>query len=192
MILVLTNPRTASTWFCKQLAEKYGYEDMQECFHELNCKGQHQQTLDNIILNPNKVVKVHAVHFESVEVDNLLLQLIDLSEKVYFLVRKDFNAELRSFYIANYVKDFISSWDEPFEREMRIVYKERDYLSLAEHVKKHLKLLSAVYKELDHNGELVYTEDIVKEEYKPVPRPVRWSKPPPDIDFDVSKLFEDS
>lgn len=144
-----------------------------------------------MVANPNTIVKVHAEHFHSDEIDNLVTQLIDIAEHVYFLVRRNYNAQLKSFYIADYMSDFIQDWSAPFDSEKRIVFRERRFNQLNENLQNNIKLLSSVYKMLDHNSTLLYTEDCVKEHYNPVPRPVTWSKPPPTINFNPEPLFKE-
>lgn len=189
MILVLTNPRTASTWFCNRLAVEHNCADLGELFHADDQKGQHQENLSQLYTQPNSVVKLFAVHFESKEVPELLHKLVQLADQIFVLVRKDFNAELKSFYIADYLSGLIDDWHSAFEKPVRIVYREKQYSSLKNHLLDQLNKLSAVHKELDQKCKLVYTEDLVRDNYAPVPRPVMWSKEPPVYNVDIMSMF---
>ena len=90
MILVLTNYRTGSTTLCKQLAQQYSYENLDECFHE-SLVDIHKDVLRSVYSKNDVVVKLMPNHIYRSDIDNLLAKLVEVAEKIIVLVRKNKN-----------------------------------------------------------------------------------------------------
>ena len=112
MILVLTTYRTGSTSFCKQLAEQHSYENLDEGFHE-GVLDLHKPVLRHLHRNKNHVVKLMPYHIEKSPINNLLDELLLLAEKVYVLIRKDFDQQCQSYYICKRLGvDWHDQWED--------------------------------------------------------------------------------
>ena len=103
-ILVLSTYRTGATNFCKQLAEEHGLTNHNECFDEKTHPLERTKTLKYLTESDNWVVKMLPKHDQCGDRDgvkpNPLLTLIDSADKVYCVMRRDLNEQLRSVWLA--------------------------------------------------------------------------------------------
>jgi len=187
MILVLTTPRTASTHLCIRLAEQYGYKNLGEYFLDSLPVQDQLDRLDHLKNNHNYVVKAFPWQLKTTfvrqpKIPVLPQSLFDLSEKTIILVRKDFNAQCRSYYLAKVSKHWSG---EPKELEHIALNESYYQAAVSELVIAYNHILSW-YQTID-NAEIVYTESIASDAR--YARPVIWDRDPPIIDFDPIKLF---
>lgn len=193
MILVLTTPRTASSWFCDYIAWQHNYTQSGELFNLPALKGdlaKQAALLDSITADPNQVVKVFPWHIRRVlnlptlkVLSNLDHKLISAAEKLYFLARKDFNAQCRSYYIST-VTDH---WDGDKLDTRFIKYDPVRYKMCADTLKLGYQCLAGYYS-LAKEPIMVYTENLPQTgKYE---QPVVWDTEPDLIDFDVTACFK--
>ena len=103
-ILVLSTYRTGATNYCKQLAEEHNLENYNECFDEKIHPIERTKILNRLTESDNWIVKLLPKHDQCGDRDgvspNPLLTLINSADKVYCLMRKDLNEQLRSVWLA--------------------------------------------------------------------------------------------
>lgn len=187
MILVLTTPRTASSYLCMKLADEYGYQNLDEYFGGSLTEQEQLAKLDYLKNNPKSIVKAFAWQIKTLFPDQprilpLTHRLLQLSEKTIFLIRKDFNAQCRSYYVSK----ISNHWSgEPRELE-HISLNENYYQYSANELVHGYKEVFSLFQAVD-NSQVIYTETI--ETDSKYHRPVVWDRDPPQISFDPAKLF---
>ena len=162
-ITLLTSPRTAGTHYCWKLAEQHNIPYLGEIFNQ----DLDQQTIVDQVLNMEAgVCKVHA------DMDAFILNiLLKKSDKTYFLIRKDVDAQVKSIICARH-RNPKDTWDpRSYDRTKDIgetidinvkqsevdLYKEK--ITRSNHI---IKKYSEAY-----NSTVKYTEDIILEDYRP-------------------------
>ncbi len=158
-VTLLTTPRTASTYYTWVLAEKYNIPNLGEYLHGLNPN-------DYLPLVHNMPVGIHKIFENSLDRPSLNFVLAN-SDKVYYLIRKDKDAQLKSFLCAKH-----RNTDEPwvFTTEdsgdvidIKVNKSEADiYRARFSRSDEVIKFYADRYP-----GEIMYTEDIVKDNYQP-------------------------
>ena len=188
MILVLTTFRSGSTWYCNDLAEKYGYINYDEPFN-VNHKGSHTEHLRSIISNPNSIVKFMPQQDRTADMPGLLDKLVSLATEIHVLVRKDFNAQVRSHYAARYLGGMYKiGWTTEYSEPKDVHYNELLYQTLEREIFAHIVELSRIYHKLG-SAKLVFTEDFTTQhKYN---RPITWSEEPKIRKREVAHLFEE-
>lgn len=190
MILVLTTPRTGSTWFCDYLSKQHSLENLDEYFgdHDITLEEQVEK-LDYIKNNKNVVLKCFPWHLTNTRTNfprALFLEktLLKLADKIYILIRSDFNSQCKSYYLAKTT----GIWSG-VPQEHQIVELDVDLYNYS------VLHLQDGYKQLvNYNQQL--TCEVVEYESLPLPRnekyirPVTWNKEPPIIEFDVKSMFD--
>lgn len=184
MILVLTNYRTGSTNFCQYLAKEHNYLNCDEIFHPLR-NDQQQENIQLIKDNPRTVVKVMPYQLLNAKTPNLLDLLVDLSEKIYVLVRKDVYNQCKSHYIAIQLEDH---WHSNFKNTKEITYNkdawEHSLYFICDQYSKLLKITKTLPQ-----FELIYTHQIPDSvKYH---RPVKWDIEPIQVDPRLANLIID-
>ena len=158
-ITLLTTPRTASTYYCYQLAEKYNIPNLGEYLHGLSKN-------DYTPLAHNMPIGIHKIFENSLDRTSLNFVLAN-SDKVYYLIRKDKDAQLKSFLCAkhrNPDKPWVfTTEDTGGVIDITVNKSEADrYRARFSRSDEAIKSVADRYP-----GEIVYTEDIVKDNYKP-------------------------
>ena len=201
-ITVFTNFRTSSSWFTKLLARTYKAKYMDEFFHHSprsasNGPKAHRKNLERLKTQDRWCVKVMGLQLTTTPIENLDQELVDLSDQVFFYLRRDFKASVKSWYIGDVLAskgtDFHlhAEWDKPVE----ISYNEERFRFCEQQMINSLNAMHEVYKKHKTGYNLLWMEDIAKENSKPYKRPVVWKNTPPDFllphrDFDIVRLFE--
>ena len=187
-ITVFTNFRCASTWFTKTLARIHQITHLDEFFHHsgraVHGPKNHFQNLTCVQRTDNWVVKVMGTQLAASPVDKLDDELAACSDQIYFLLRKDFDAQVRSWYIANTLKDHHAEWDD----EKLIPFNRGEYLLAEQQLKNSTMEIYNTYKKYKSKGKLLWTENVI---VAPVPyhRPVKLTKEPPKSYFYPEKIF---
>jgi len=125
-ILVLSTYRTGSTQFCKQLAMQHGIDNLDEYFHESVHPAMRSKRIDSLQNTDNWVVKLMPFHDQCADQDNVrpnpLLTLLAHADKVYCIMRKDLNAQVRSYWLTKLCGQLeknhdvlMPSWHDEFE-----------------------------------------------------------------------------
>lgn len=103
-ILVLTTYRTGSTHLCAQLAQQHKLENFDECFHESLHPMTRAKLINELQCTDNWVVKLMPWHDQCADKDgvspNPLLTLLKHADRVICLLRKDLNAQVKSYWIT--------------------------------------------------------------------------------------------
>ena len=205
MILVLTTYRTGSTSFCNQLAEQHSFENLDECFHESLSKkfvqknpqygtGEgmpniHKETLRYITKNPNCIVKLMPYHNTNSDIGNVVDVLIGMAEKIYVLIRKDFDQQCQSYYICRRLG---GGWHDQWQDKVDITLDKDRWLWCVNFLHNEYcdlqtwyEMINKVY--LDKFSGLMFTHQLnQKDKYQ---RPVRWDKAPGFTNIDIEELF---
>jgi len=185
MILVLTNYRTGSTNFCKYLAEQNNYTNCDELFHQLR-NDQQEENINFLKNNSQTVVKVMPDQILNAKNSNLLELLVELSEKIYVLVRKDLYNQCKSYYVALQLENH---WHDNFKSTKEITYNkdhwEHSMLFILDQQKKLIEIVKTL-----PNFELIHTHQIPDSvKYH---RPVKWDVEPIQVDPNLANLSLDT
>lgn len=181
-ILVLSVERSASTWYCKQLASHYNLPNHDECFHAI-MKESHGIILKRLLSKKSWVAKVFPVHISNSNLDNLEQILMSQADKIIYLIRQDINAQVQSLYIARQLGHYHKEFNEPMHMDLDF----NVYMSTAQGIQDDIKTLSKWYHNDLNQSEVVFTEDVTNSQ--PYHRPVILNPAPPRIDFDSGKFF---
>lgn len=189
MILILTTPRTGSTWFCEYISKLYSLENLDEYFgkHDISLDEQVKK-LEYLKSNPNVVLKCFPWHFKNSRTNfpraNFLEKnLLKLADKIYILIRTDFNSQCKSYYLAKST----DIWSGIPQEHQYITINQELYNYSVEHLKDGYLQLAEYNKR--YNCEIVEYEKLEFDKDEKYVRPVTWNIEPTYTDFDVKKLF---
>lgn len=155
---------------------------MGECFHE-ELPWEHKAAFKHIMRTQNCVFKIMPHHFRHSPIKNLKDLILAISDEVHVLVRKDFNAQVRSRYI---VWDLGENWDSEFSTTRHIHLDTVKYYQFAKELQNLVLELAEIKKTIPH-AKLFFTEDVVNQQ--PYHRPVQITPEPPVLDFKPDKYF---
>ena len=175
-VVVITSPRTASTFYCEQLSRQfdvpnYNEEFTQNSHHSKFLSESQVKTLnDEVVSRTTGIFKVH-LH-QVLHNDNFLNYpgrikhvefLCSDADEVHYLWRRDKIAQLKSGLIANFTNIFN---DENYTNDIiDIKISKQTYDEGIKRIWEHLKCVKHWSER--YPGIHVYTEDIIKENYKP-------------------------
>ena len=189
MILVLTTPRTGSTWFCEHLAKNHSLENLDEYFgkHEISLEEQITK-LEYLQSNKNTVLKCFPWHFKNLRANfpraNFLEKnLLKLADKIYILVRNDFNSQCKSYYLAKST----DVWSGIPQEHIDVTVDNVMYEYYVNHLIDGYMQLAEYYKTFD--CEVIDYNSLAFNREERYVRPVTWVNEPKSIDFNVEKLF---
>lgn len=174
MISVVTLGRSASTWYCNKLSEETGYENLNEVF--LNNQTATKFNLYRVF-NKNKNIIIKLTPVEWQQFKNLdITKLLNNSERVILLLRKDFKAQTKSEFAGRYLKNIFGIlWHDEFTDPITIpkIYIDTYWKSFSSTYAKRLEYIIDTYNLLNiNNKSIVYTEDITANSYKKLNRPI--------------------
>lgn len=206
---LLSTARSGSTWYGSVLSKRYNGDFLSEIFHpEINPQTQKKNLIEIIkaYSGPEKncVIKVFPKHLRNPTIPNLEKTILGISHNVEILVRRNFNDQVRSFYVANeyealknplHSTDFPHTWQDNFDEPLIINRIDQDRVNfILRRFNEELVYLSKLYHK--HKFKLSYLEDI-KDSYRDLNiklgklnRPVVWNEQLPVIDFSTESLFE--
>lgn len=189
MILVLTTPRTGSTWFCDYLSKQHSAENLDEYFgdHDITLEEQVEK-LDYIKNKKDVVVKCFPWHLKHTRsnfprANFLEKSLLNLADKIYILIRSDFNSQCKSYYLAKVTDIWSGEPQKP--TEIKLDSKLYDYS--VRHLQDGYNQLANYHEFL--NCEIVEYESLPFTKKEKYIRPVTWNIEPPVTDFNVKELF---
>lgn len=181
MILVLSTYRTGSTNFCKQLEKDTGYENLDEYFHE-SFALSHSDRIRYITKTKKCIVKVFPYHLNSSPRTNLLSELLDVASRIIFLIRKDFDQQVQSYYICKYTND----WHSSFTEQKEIILDRSKYNWCTNFLHNQYLELDTIRSSLS-NHETIYTHQL--DQSKKYVRPVKWDRQPGFTNIDIEEIF---
>lgn len=191
--------RSGSDYFSKKLSEKLGCEHHGEfANYEMQSWQQCNKYLQYLISlgSSDYVTKISSWQWQGLSQHtgtDVLDTVLNLADELYFLVRKDYNAQLKSFYAAMNLELQGISFTEEFTQQIVLRFRERQYAI-------HDQNLRARYQEnarLYHDStikipkHLVFYEDFQKPENR-YNRNYRFDKQPYHVDFMPEDLFTES
>lgn len=189
MILILTTPRTGSTWFCEHLARQHSLENLDEYFgkHEITVEEQIAK-LDYIKENKNVVLKCFPWHLRNTRsnftrANFLEKNVLKLADKIYILIRSDFFAQCKSYYLAKTT----NTWNGIPQEHVYIDTDDTLYDYAVNHLIDGYMQLAEYYKTF--NCEVIDYDNLAFNREERYVRPVTWVKEPKYIEFDIKKLF---
>lgn len=207
-ILVLPSFRTASTFLCEKLASDHGLQNYDEGFHSSMALAKLKTNLYKMMHSDNWIVKVMPCHNDNyndhIHDGNLIQTLVERSDRVIVLLRKDVNQQIRSFWLAITLSHLIEEgniqlpeWHDEFSDclDMNHLAPSADYSDWSDYIQRtlpscvHLILGDVRYlKRLAQDNpkfEMMYTEDMPGQRYqRPVIYPVGFPDSMTDIKFD--------
>lgn len=182
MIIVLTTPRSGSTFRCNTLAKQYNYEFLGEADHP---SSESLSKVKNQIknFNDNTLVKVFAIERKlNLRVMNLYT---NLASKVFIHGRKNFNEQCRSLYISRTTK----VWSADPLDVRHIKYDPLMYNFCSQQLINGYLQIACMKKNLK-NFEISFLEDLedfsLEKKYK---QPVVWDQEPPHINFNTEEAL---
>jgi hypothetical protein len=186
MITVVTLGRSASSWYCNQLAQTTGYENLGEVFFNNNIanKFRLKQKFNN---KNNIIIKLTPYEWKRINPAVNIEKIFNDSEKVIFLLRKDFKLQLQSEFAGIYLKDtFKINWHDEFN-ETYIIPKEHinnHWENFVRMYSNELKYITELYETLNIDTKsIVYTEDVVVSHFNKLKRPIEFEIP---LNFDIN------
>lgn len=189
MILVLTTPRTGSTWFCEHLANKHSLENLDEYFgkHEFTLEEQLAK-LDYIKEHNNVVLKCFPWHLRNTRTNfnraNFLEKnVLKLADKIYILIRSNFSDQCNSYYLAKTT----NIWSGVPQEHVNVEINHKLFDYSVNHLIDGYNQLAEYNRTL--NCEVVDYDDLTFNREERYVRPVTWLSEPKPIDFDVKRLF---
>ena len=162
-ITLLTSPRTAGTYYGIKLAEHHNVPYLGEIFNQ---DISQQPIVDQVLNMEAGVCKVHADM--NAFILNMLLQK---SDEVYFLIRKDIDAQVKSILCARH-RNPKDPWDprsydrtDNTDETININVKQSEY----NHYKDKITVSNSIVKKYSEafNSTVKYTEDIILEDNRP-------------------------
>ena len=181
-ITVFTNYRCASTWFTDTLAQIHKLENLGEWFHHGAPKIKNLSNLNYLQQQDDWVLKIMPNQYGAI--DGLADTLVELSDSVFYLLRKDFNSQVTSWYISSLTNDFRNSW-----QDTRQLPNKPDLWHLREQQLQDYTLeLESVWRKHGSARELIWAEDILVRPC-PVERAVEFEGKLPTSEFDPTQLF---
>ncbi len=181
MIVVLTTPRSGSTFICNRLAKQHGYKYLGEVFNLETSKSKILKIIESCNSNDTALLKIFPNNVNTMILNGCLKK----SKKVYIHSRKDFNAQCKSFYISMLTE----TWHADKVDLRNITYDAALYEAYQQYLMRSYLEIKRI-KELLNNVEVSYLEDFYSLENR-YQQPVVWDIEPPTINFDVEKLFND-
>jgi hypothetical protein len=176
MITVVTLGRSASNWYCSKLARDYGYECLFEVLHDNNTYLKYFLKHRN---NKKIVIKLIPYQFGKVY-SKKHVNLLNDSERVIFLIRKDYQAQMRSSFAGTYAKNkYNIEFHDEFNDPITI---PTEYIE--EHWDKQLNIFLQSFNTIrdlyinfqNINKSVVYTEDVIKSDNRKLNRPFIFEK----------------
>ena len=194
-VCVVYTPRSGSQYYCANLAESLNCKNYSEILNQrIFGPYMHDVYLNQIARSNNSVFKICSYQWEQLQKQfktPILARCLDLADRLDFLVRKDYNAQLRSFYAAFKLnRSHNMSGHHQYTNEIDIEYNEDLYMALNDSLIDRYTKHSQLYHDdsLFKPKNLVYFEDFQTPE-KRLSRPVVWDLEPPIIDFEPCGLF---
>lgn len=189
MILILTTPRTGSTWFCEYLSKQYSLENLDEYFgdHDITLEEQVEK-LDYIKNNKDVVLKCFPWHLKNTRTNFprasfLEKNLLKLADKIYILIRSDFNSQCKSYYLAKTT----GIWSGVPQEHTIVTLDHSLYNYSISHLQDGYIQLAEYNKVLD--CEIVEYENLPFPKSEKYVRPVTWNIEPDNVSFNVKELF---
>jgi hypothetical protein len=109
--------------------------------------------------------------------------LLKLADKIYILIRADFNSQCKSYYLAKTT----NIWSGLPQDHQHLILDQAVYDYAVEHLKDGYQQL-ALYKNM-FDCEIVEYENLQFNKNEKYVRPVTWDIEPNSVDFDVKSLF---
>lgn len=189
MITVITLGRSASNWYCEKLAKEHNYECLFENFYNQN------STLRFFLKYRNRtdiVIKLIPYQWQRLG-SNVHIQLMDKSTKVIFLIRKDYQAQMRSSFTGTYAKnkhdiEFHDEFTDPIVIPKD--YIDKNWSLQTDIFVESFKTIKSLYESYDKPSKsLVFTEDVILEDERKLNRPFIFEKELvyPELDYSIFK-----
>lgn len=186
MILVLATPRSGSSWFTSNYLTSIHKDHVAvgEPFNSYHNSLQEQLVSLDTYANSSVIIKLFPQHIKD-SLPGIYKKLSNAAEKIYILARKNYNAQLRSLYVAEQTEYFYSA-----SLPERNIQYHQDLYNLEDRLLKNsYYFLQQAYRDLK-NAQLVFLEDLpATGKYN---QPVVWDVEPPVIDFDTAQIFKES
>lgn len=198
--LLLTSPRTGSTWYSGHLAKQYMCKELGEYFHQ-SVSDTHEDRLAYISLNTNTfLVKLFYSQAVDSPVEHLLDKCINIAKTKTILLRRDIDAQIQSLYVAAQYERYKNpdsetkvTYQTHFSEPFRVTYDHDLFSSLKERTETDILELAKIYQAgLGFN--LVFLEDIKDTAITLVRpgklyRPTVWDFEPEKTQLKITDLF---
>jgi hypothetical protein len=164
-IIVITLPRTASNWYCSQLATQHDIKNYNERLTDILHKKQSIRVLTNLIKEliqvDSGVFNLKLCHWEDAEdyssKSKQLHEFITSADQIYYLYRQDKEAQIRSLICAERVDNWFGDVVDNSAIELNV---SSDHFKLYQ--EKHETCTRQVLDcQNQYPGLTVYTENII-------------------------------
>lgn len=99
MIVLFFTERSGSNFYAETLAQKTGYKNLQECFNIKHyTDSMIESNLNYIKKEKDVIVKLSFIQWK--DNFNILQKCLEYGDEFHFIYRKDYNAQLLSYYIS--------------------------------------------------------------------------------------------
>ena len=191
MITVFTTWRSAGTRYCGQLErDNPQYKSHGEIFHE-KFKNL-RPILYKLSKENNSIIKIMPYHIRVRDSVFLLESILDLTKRNIFLIRKNLDECIQSYYVAKYLRltgKNVGDWHTEWETPIKIEYDRALYSKYVSLYEQELRWLSDLYHKLEHK-ELVWSEDYMRNtKEQKYNRPIVWDRTPDHCNIDVEEFF---
>jgi len=203
-------PRSGSTFYSEYLEKKNNALNLGELFspgHFIKEQGftsdvnfienftlsdeHHMDKLEYCHKFKNSIVKVFPWHIrtlisEAPQPSFLEHAVHKLTHESHFLIRRDLNSQIKSYYLAEYS----SIWDGTPQEHEDVIIDEEMWNKIYNHFIQGYTVLADWYKKTPGATLIDYSElpfhTSTNERYK---RPVTWITEPPQYDIDIREFF---
>jgi len=180
-VLIFSSPRSASYSYGTLLSETHGLYDVGEpwplyFYDNPNLKTTLEQSNELYLGNQNACMKLHSGHVAEYMPHRhrgWFQDVLNATDEIHFLLRKDTQAQIKSLFVANYYSTLVDKQDKFFKNVFEGTWQEDlvipdtpvnralwKRMEMLIHV--NLVGLSILYHTLiDQNPKVVWTEDIV-------------------------------
>lgn len=191
MILVLFTPRSGSSNFVNDLAVEKDFVNFKEPFNNfLFDKEELLKNYDRVMSDDKIVMKLGYYDWtrtSDIIEKKILYSCIERAEEVIFIGRRDFNAQLKSYYVAKETE----MWGDDWKTHRRFKFDHDRFLDTYHKMLTQYTGIAEVYHNLDKYTtakKLIFTEDIY-DRSKVYRKPYTFDRFE-EVNFDPVKLFE--
>jgi hypothetical protein len=187
MITVVTLGRSASNWYCEKLAKENNYECLFETFYN-------QKSILTYFLKykdrSDVVIKLIPYQWKRLY-SNIHIKMMDKSTQVIFLIRKDYQAQMRSSFAGTYAKiNYDIKFHDEFTDPIIIPesYIDKHWNNQIDIFVESFETIKSLYQLYDKpTKSIVFTENVILADERKLNRPFIFEKELiyPELDYGV-------
>jgi hypothetical protein len=183
--------RSGSTYYSKWLAEDIGATWLGDIMHSHSEPLEDWQHIKQLGKS-NYVAKVSSWHWEKlsgITNTDIMQELIQLGDEFIFLIRKDYQKQLESFYAALLLeKEYNYTFGCEFEEQILLKFSVQDFWYWHSVLKHRYEKNAQLFHTLSKSKRIVFFEDFARDEEKYM-RNYCFDKTAPTVNFNPLQLF---